>query len=128
MPPRSGPGLLPSPSIGGGPVARVLRPVPVRLPAGHAGSMTTSTAPHGKISLAYEMEGAPQGVPLLLIMGLGLSMDFWPEGFRALLVERGFRVARFDNRDVGRSTHLSGLGAPSALSLLTRRRPAYTLA
>ncbi|MCU7729506.1 alpha/beta fold hydrolase [Actinoplanes sp. KI2] len=89
--------------------------------------MSTSTARHGEISLAYGTEGSPQGEPLLLIMGLGLSMDFWPERFRALLVERGFRVARFDNRDVGRSTHLTGLGAPSALSLLTRRPPGYTL-
>jgi pimeloyl-ACP methyl ester carboxylesterase len=80
------------------------------------------------LSIAYEVEGSPQGEPLLLIMGLGLPMDFWPESFRGLLVRRGFRVARFDNRDVGRSTHLTGLGAPSALSLLTRRRPAYTLA
>jgi pimeloyl-ACP methyl ester carboxylesterase len=90
--------------------------------------MTTSTARHDQISLAYETEGPRQGEPLLLIMGLGLSMDFWPQGFRELLVERGFRVARFDNRDVGRSTHLIGLGAPSALSLLTRRPPGYTLA
>jgi len=80
------------------------------------------------LSIAYEVEGPAQGDPLLLIMGLGLSMEFWPQPFRGLLVERGFRVARFDNRDAGRSTHLSGLGAPSALSLLTRRRPAYTLA
>jgi pimeloyl-ACP methyl ester carboxylesterase len=90
--------------------------------------MTIGMARHGELSIAYEMDGSPPGDPLLLIMGLGLSMDFWPESFRGLLVERGFRVARLDNRDVGRSTHLTGLGAPSALSLLTRRRPAYTLA
>ena len=90
--------------------------------------MTTGMARHHELSIAYEVEGPPPGDPLLLVMGLGLSMDFWPEPFRALLVRRGFRVARFDNRDVGRSTHLGGLGAPSALSLLTRRRPAYTLA
>jgi pimeloyl-ACP methyl ester carboxylesterase len=80
------------------------------------------------LSIAYEVEGPAQGDPLLLIMGLGLSMEFWPESFRDLLVRQGFRVARFDNRDAGRSTHLTGLGAPSAFSLLTRRRPAYTLA
>ena len=85
-------------------------------------------ARHGEQSIAYELDGSPPGEPLLLVMGPGMSMDFWPERFRTLLVERGFQVARFDNRDVGRSTHLSGLGAPSALSLLTRRWPRYTLA
>ncbi|MFC7277723.1 alpha/beta fold hydrolase [Paractinoplanes rhizophilus] len=90
--------------------------------------MTISTARHGELEIAYEIEGPPPGEPLLLIMGLGLSMDFWPEQFRTLLVERGFRVARFDNRDVGRSTHLTGLGAPSVRSLLGRRRAGYALA
>jgi pimeloyl-ACP methyl ester carboxylesterase len=89
--------------------------------------MTTSTARHGEVRIAYELEGSPEGEPLLLIMGLGLSMDFWPEGFRRLLVARGFRVARFDNRDVGRSTHLTGLGAPSTVALLTRRAGPYRL-
>jgi pimeloyl-ACP methyl ester carboxylesterase len=89
--------------------------------------MTTSMARHGELRIAYEVEGPPRGEPLLLIMGLGLSMEFWPERFRGLLAARGFRVARFDNRDVGRSTHLTGLGTPSTLSLLTRRRPGYTL-
>jgi pimeloyl-ACP methyl ester carboxylesterase len=90
--------------------------------------MTAGIARHGELEIAYEVEGPPEGEPLLLIMGLGLSMEFWPQSFRRLLADRGFRVARFDNRDAGRSTHLSGLGAPSALSLLTRRRPGYGLA
>jgi pimeloyl-ACP methyl ester carboxylesterase len=90
--------------------------------------MTASTASHGHVQIAYEMEGPPEGEPLLLIMGVGLSMDFWPERFRELLIERGFAVARFDNRDVGRSTHLTGLGAPSLLAALARRWRGYTLA
>ncbi|GAA2607629.1 alpha/beta fold hydrolase [Paractinoplanes durhamensis] len=89
--------------------------------------MTGGMAKNGAFEIAYEVEGAPEGEPLLLIMGLGLSMDFWPPGFRRLLVERGFRVARLDNRDVGRSTHLSGVGPPSMLSLLARRRSGYRL-
>jgi len=89
--------------------------------------MTTGTARHGGIEIAYEVEGTASGEPLLLIMGLGLSMSFWPETFRRLLVERGFRVARFDNRDVGGSTHLTGLGRPSPLAFATRRWSGYRL-
>src|SRR4051794_23769513 len=53
-------------------------------------------------------------------MGLGAQMVGWPDGFCAELGTRGFAVVRFDNRDVGLSTHLDTLPA-------TRRRPAYTL-
>src|SRR3954468_12383083 len=129
MPSRLDRGLrsLSSPSLRESPVTRAIRPVPMRHGESHAGSMTTSMARHGELRIAYEVEGPPRGGPLLLIMGLGLSMEFWPERFRGLLAARGFRVARFDNRDVARSTHLTGLGTPSTLSLLTRRRPGYTL-
>jgi pimeloyl-ACP methyl ester carboxylesterase len=90
--------------------------------------MTTSTARHGDIEIAYEVEGAENGEPLLLVMGLGLPMAFWPESFRRLLTDRGFRVARFDNRDVGASTHLTGLGRPSPLAFAARRWSGYRLA
>ncbi|MEV0895394.1 alpha/beta hydrolase [Actinoplanes sp. NPDC049802] len=80
--------------------------------------MAAGIARHGRMKIAYEVEGPADGVPLLLIMGLGLSELFWPEGFRESLVERGFRVARFDNRDVGASTHLTELGLPSPLVLV----------
>ena len=83
--------------------------------------MTCGVAQHGAVGIAYEVEGPQDGTPLLLIMGLGLPMLFWPAGFRRLLVERGFRVARFDNRDVGRSTHLTGPGLASPRVLLSRR-------
>lgn len=85
-------------------------------------------ARHGALEIAYEVEGRPEGEPLLLIMGLGLTMDFWPERFRRLLGERGFRVARFDNRDTGRSTHLTALGVPSIPAMLARRWDGYGLA
>jgi pimeloyl-ACP methyl ester carboxylesterase len=90
--------------------------------------MAAGMARHGRIEIAYEVEGPQDGFPLLLIMGLGLSLLFWPEGLRRQLVERGFRVARFDNRDVGLSTHLPELGMPSPLVLLGRRWTGYTLA
>jgi pimeloyl-ACP methyl ester carboxylesterase len=65
------------------------------------------------ITLEYEIIGPENGPPLLLIMGLGMQMIAWPEGFCAKLVEVGFRVIRFDNRDVGLSTKLDHLGSPN---------------
>jgi pimeloyl-ACP methyl ester carboxylesterase len=90
--------------------------------------MTVEMARHGDVEIAYEVEGPAGGEPVLLIMGLGLQMLFWPEEFRKLLVERGFRVARFDNRDVGLSTHLSHLGSPPPTVFLSRRWSGYRLA
>jgi pimeloyl-ACP methyl ester carboxylesterase len=55
------------------------------------------------IELEYEVRG--EGEPLLLIMGLSGQLITWPEGFVDQLVQRGFQVIRFDNRDSGLSTH-----------------------
>ncbi|MDY7088989.1 MAG: alpha/beta hydrolase [Actinomycetota bacterium] len=88
--------------------------------------MTSGTARNGSVEIAYQVEGPADGAPLLLIMGLGLQMLFWPETFRRLLIDRGFRVASFDNRDVGLSTHLTGRGIVSPKVMLTRD-PEYGL-
>jgi len=66
----------------------------------------------GEVELAYETFGDPGGRPLLLVMGLGTQMLGWPDGFCAALAERGHHVVRFDNRDVGLSTHLHDAPAP----------------
>jgi pimeloyl-ACP methyl ester carboxylesterase len=81
------------------------------------------------ITLCYETFGSEANPPAVLIMGLGTQMIAWHEDFCEQLAARGFYVVRFDNRDVGRSTHL--LGAPPTIAqLLTRSRRAahYTLA
>ncbi|MCX4751346.1 alpha/beta fold hydrolase [Kitasatospora sp. NBC_01287] len=57
------------------------------------------------IELAYERFGDPQAPPVLLIMGIAVQMIGWPEGFCAELVARGTQPIRFDNRDVGLSSH-----------------------
>ncbi|MGH3568208.1 MAG: alpha/beta fold hydrolase [Pseudonocardia sp.] len=81
----------------------------------------------GDIELCYESLGDPEQPTVLLIMGLGLTMDWWRDDFCAALVARGFHVVRFDNRDVGRSTTVPGRGI-SAWEFLTRRaHPDYTL-
>ncbi|QWF82208.1 alpha/beta fold hydrolase [Amycolatopsis sp. CA-230715] len=62
-----------------------------------------NTATNGDIELAYETFGTT-GRPLLLIQGASAPMIGWHDEFCAALVERGFHVARFDNRDAGRSS------------------------
>ena len=64
--------------------------------------------------------GDPDGEPLLLVMGLATQMIAWDEGFCALLAERGFRVVRFDNRDIGRSTKIDSAGVPSRVDMMRR--------
>ena len=70
------------------------------------------------IQLAYDRFGDPQGQPLLLIMGLGTQMIAWDEAFCGQLAERGYHVIRFDNRDIGQSTHLSTAPVPDVGKLL----------
>lgn len=60
------------------------------------------------VDLHYEEAGDPAGPPILLIMGLGTQMIAWPEAFVAALAAAGHRVIRYDNRDIGLSTHLHG--------------------
>jgi len=79
-------------------------------------------APANGIELCYQEMGDPGGEPLLLVMGLATQMIAWDEGFCALLAERGFRVVRFDNRDIGRSTKLRSAGVPSTLDMFIGRR------
>ena len=80
------------------------------------------------IKLCYETFGEESDPTVLLIMGLGMQMIAWHEDLCRELAERGFYVVRFDNRDVGRSTHLDGVAPPSLLALLRRNPHApYTL-
>lgn len=64
------------------------------------------------IDIEYETFGAPAGRPLLLIMGLGTQMVSWPDEFCRRLASTGHYVVRFDNRDVGLSTHFDRSGTP----------------
>jgi pimeloyl-ACP methyl ester carboxylesterase len=79
-------------------------------------------APVNGIEIAYQEVGEEGGEPLLLIMGLATQMLAWDEGFCSLLAERGFRVVRFDNRDIGRSTKIDSAGVPKRTDMLLGRR------
>jgi pimeloyl-ACP methyl ester carboxylesterase len=87
---------------------------------GKGETMNVAKASHDGVDIAYETFGRHDGEPMLLVMGLGMQMLAWPEDFCAELVEHGFAVARFDNRDVGLSTHFRQAGAPSLPMILFR--------
>ena len=81
------------------------------------------------ITLCYETFGDPSDPTALLIMGLGTQMVAWQEDFCLELASRGLHVVRFDNRDIGRSTHLHGRPPTIAQLLIRSKRVArYTLA
>lgn len=71
------------------------------------------------IRIEYEEFGSRQSPAMLLIMGLGAQMILWRDDFCHMLVDRGFRVIRFDNRDVGRSSWLDQLGVPNVMAAMT---------
>lgn len=73
------------------------------------------------IDICYEIFGNDNAEPLLLIMGLGAQMIHWDDGFCEQLAARGFRVIRFDNRDIGKSSHLTGGKRLTPLELLKLR-------
>jgi pimeloyl-ACP methyl ester carboxylesterase len=79
-------------------------------------------APANGIELAYQEMGDPSGEQLLLVMGLATQMIAWDEAFCLLLADRGFRVVRFDNRDIGRSTKIESAGMPSRVDMMSGRR------
>ena len=61
-------------------------------------------------------DGSQAGRPtVLLIMGLGMQLVAWPPAFVQALVDHGYRVIRFDNRDIGLSEHFDHLGVPNLL-------------
>ena len=86
------------------------------------------------IALEVEDHGPPQGEPLLLIMGLGMQLLGWHEDFVQTLVGRGFRVIRFDNRDIGLSRSFDAAGVPNLaiasirFALGMRVKSSYSLA
>ena len=80
------------------------------------------------VEIAYETFGARTAEPLVLIAGTGAQRYLWPDEFCATLVERGFQVTRYDNRDTGASTRFDDAGRPNQLKMLLGRAAGpYTL-
>jgi pimeloyl-ACP methyl ester carboxylesterase len=83
--------------------------------------------------LHYDERGEHDAPAIVLIMDLSLQMTAWPEALCDDLARHGFRVIRFDNRDIGLSTKLHGAPMPSAtdfaaLFLLQKRLPSSRVA
>lgn len=74
------------------------------------------------IELCVEAGGNPNNPPLVMIMGLGSQMVFWPDDFIKRLIDAGFFVIRFDNRDIGLSSkvRIDGLPRVSQFKMMLR--------
>jgi len=65
------------------------------------------------LSIEVDDQGPRDAPVVLLVMGLGMQLTGWPEELVALLIEQGFRVVRFDNRDAGLSDGFDHAGVPN---------------
>ena len=81
------------------------------------------------IDVAFERFGEPEAPPVLLIMGVGTQMLGWPDEFCATLAGHGLDVIRFDNRDVGLSSHMTDAPPPDVRAAFLGRTSSasYTL-
>lgn len=78
------------------------------------------------IELAYETFGSPDDPVILLVMGLGTQMLAWPDELCTVLADAGHHVIRYDNRDVGLSTHIDA-PAPSLADMILKRGAPYSM-
>ena len=65
------------------------------------------------IQIEVDDQGPIDGPVVLLVMGLGMQLIAWPQALVQMLIQRGFRVVRFDNRDIGLSQGFDELGVPN---------------
>jgi len=96
-------------------------PVPEQLPAlltgpGEGGEERTVQLDYNRV-ICVRLDGPSDGAPLVLITGLAFDLATWPMSFVHALADRGYRVIRLDNRDVGRSFRVTST-PPSARRLL----------
>ncbi len=68
------------------------------------------------LTLEVELHGSEGGLPLLLIMGLGMQLTAWPEELLKALGDKGFRPIIFDNRDIGLSSRMDASGMPNLVA------------
>src|SRR5262249_58936315 len=100
------PDSSPSPPVSSEPVAKPASPDPVGIP------VSKGQVKANGITIAYESFGPEDRETVLLIMGASAQLTLWPVELCEELVNRGYRVIRYDNRDVGLSTHFDSAGPP----------------
>jgi pimeloyl-ACP methyl ester carboxylesterase len=82
------------------------------IPLGAVAKPDQASAQVNGITIAYESFGKPDRTTILLIGGSGMQLTDWPREFCEQLVQRGYRVVIYDNRDIGLSTHFTASGTP----------------
>ncbi|KRC04154.1 alpha/beta hydrolase [Hydrogenophaga sp. Root209] len=68
---------------------------------------------HNGLRIEYESDGDEHAPAVVLTMGLGMQLTAWPTALVQSIVQAGYRVIRFDNRDIGLSSELDHLGVPN---------------
>ncbi|HEY8049760.1 MAG TPA: alpha/beta hydrolase [Ramlibacter sp.] len=85
------------------------------------------------IAIEVEDSGPPDRPAVVLVMGLGMQLVAWPADFVQALAAAGFRVVRFDNRDIGLSEPFDHAGVPNVMWEGLKHRfglamhPSYTI-
>lgn len=77
---------------------------------------------HNGLRIEYESDGDETAPAVVLTMGLGMQLTAWPTSLVQAIVQAGYRVIRFDNRDIGLSSQLDHLGVPNIGWQLVRSR------
>ncbi len=70
------------------------------------------------VDLEYEIIGGEHATPIVLVTGFSQQLIRWDDAFCLQVAERGFKVIRFDNRDVGLSTKLDSSPRPNLPAIL----------
>ena len=78
------------------------------------------------IEIHYEEQGDPAAPAMLLIMGFGAQLTLWPDELVEALAAQGFRVIRYDNRDVGLSQKFDGVKAPGFVKMTLLSKIGFT--
>ena len=78
------------------------------------------------IEIHYEEQGDPAAPAMLLIMGFGAQLTLWPDELVEALAAQGFRVIRYDNRDVGLSQKFDGVKAPGLVKMTLLSKIGFT--
>ena len=82
---------------------------------------------HNGLRIEYESDGDENAPAVVLTMGLGMQLTAWPSSLVQAIVQSGYRVIRFDNRDIGLSSQLDHLGVPNIGWQLVRSRLGLTI-
>src|SRR5271157_3623052 len=99
-----------------------LQPASSKLARQHFGSIAAMPQIRANgIDIEYESIGREGDPVILMINGFSTQLVGWPDSLFRGLAAKGFRVIRFDNRDIGKSTHLAELGVPDLRAMIATR-------